>query len=276
LSVVFTCERHAAQGARAYLDKSAAMPANMDLEIITLPCVGSAPPDLLTRTLDAGASEVRMVGCPADDCTNREGNSWAEQRLVRERVPRLKRPYANAPITAYWLPPDDFSQAVEAKMPAPLDNGDGEIVDYLGQRHMFKEVSWRNYFVAFFLLALVMALQVLLTDLPVSLYAHRPAVAQAIFADLAEPIGRNSYISSTLGPELALTLTIDDEAVFSESYQTADLLGAESTPFYFEHELAPGEYHLRLDLADQKSKTTFVLFDENVPLEEGRIFRFGP
>jgi hypothetical protein len=47
-------------------------------------------------------------------------------------------------------------------------------------------------------------------------------------------------------------------------------------PFYFEHELLPGVYHMRLALADNKSNTIFVLFDENVPLEEGQIFRYGP
>jgi hypothetical protein len=58
-------------------------------------------------------------------------------------------------------------------------------------------------------------------------------------------------------------------------YETADLLEAQSTPFYFEHQLEPGEHHLRLALEDDESDTTFVLFDENVPLKEGQIFRYG-
>ena len=58
-------------------------------------------------------------------------------------------------------------------------------------------------------------------------------------------------------------------------YETAVLLQAKSTPFYFEHELLPGDHRLRLTLADERSDTTFVLFDELVPLEEGQIFRYG-
>jgi quinol-cytochrome oxidoreductase complex cytochrome b subunit/Fe-S-cluster-containing hydrogenase component 2 len=275
LKVVFTCERHAAHGAKSYLAHTANLPEGMNLEVITLPCVGSAPPDLLARTLDAGVDEVQMVGCPPDDCTDREGNLWAEQRLVRERLPRLKRPYANAPITAYWLPPDDFSQAIEASSPPAASNGDGQPVDYLEQRRMFKEVSWRNYIMAFVLLAVVMVLQVLLTDLPITPFPDPPAMTQAIFSDLAEPIGRNSYISTALGSELTLTLEVDGQPIYSDMYETTGLLEARSTPFYFEHELEPGEHHLRLTLADDNSDITFVLFDEQVPLEVGQIFRYG-
>jgi hypothetical protein len=140
---------------------------------------------------------------------------------------------------------------------------------------MFKELNWRNYGVAFLLLALVMVLQVLLTDLPLTLYPDPPAATQAITADLAEPIGRSSYISTTLGPELALSLEVDGHPVYAEIYETADLLASKSTPFYFEHELETGDHHLRLVLADDESNTTFVLFDELVPLESSQIFRFG-
>jgi len=276
LKVVFTCERHAAHGAKAYLEHSANIPEGMEVEVITLPCVGTAPPDLLTRTLDAGVAEVLVVGCPPDDCANREGNYWAEQRLIRERVPRLKRPYAYAPISAYWLPPDDFSQAIEAGMLPTEDNGGGQSVDYLEQRRMFTELSWRNYIIAFLLLAAVMVLQVLLTDLPINHYPDPPpAMTQAIVADLVEPIGRTSYISTILGPELALTLEVDGQLVYNEMVDTADLLQAKSTPFYFEHELDPGDHQLRLTLADDDSDITFVLFDEQVPLEAGQIFRYG-
>jgi ferredoxin len=129
LKVIFTCERHAAHGAKSYLEHSADMPEGTAVEVIPLSCVGTAPPDLLSRTLDEDVAEVQVVGCPPDDCTNREGNLWLEQRLVRERVPRLRRPYANAPISAYWLPPDDFSQAVEAATVLPATSGDEPAID---------------------------------------------------------------------------------------------------------------------------------------------------
>ncbi len=52
-----------------------------------------------------------------------------------------------------------------------------------------------------------------------------PAMTQAIVADLAKPIrSRQAFISTILGPQLELTLQIDDQVVFSEMFDTADLL----------------------------------------------------
>ncbi|MBT7324322.1 MAG: 4Fe-4S dicluster domain-containing protein, partial [Anaerolineae bacterium] len=68
VKVVFTCERHAAHGARPYLETEASLKASEPrLITIPLPCVGAAPPDLIGNTYKAGASEVQMIGCPPDD-----------------------------------------------------------------------------------------------------------------------------------------------------------------------------------------------------------------
>jgi coenzyme F420-reducing hydrogenase delta subunit len=34
----------------------------------------AALPDLLSRTLEEGVANVHVIGCPVDDCANREGN----------------------------------------------------------------------------------------------------------------------------------------------------------------------------------------------------------
>ena len=114
------------------------------------------------------------------------------------------------------------------------------------------------------------------------IYLHQPtqysdpgAMTQAIVADLAEPIDRTSYISTVLGPQLRLTLQADDQVVFRDIVDTADLLSANSTPFYYEHELAPDQYQLRLTLEDDSTDIIFVLVDEPVSLEAGQIFRYG-
>ncbi len=114
LKVVFTCERHAAQGARPYLNQETAGQSEGDpnVVIIPLPCVGSAHPRLLGQALEAGAAEVLVVGCPPDDCAQRHGNLLMEERVTRKRLPRLKRAYARAPISTMWLPPDAFAQAI--------------------------------------------------------------------------------------------------------------------------------------------------------------------
>ncbi len=272
-SIVFTCERHAAHGAAPYLDHSIDSVGGTAVEVITLPCVGTLPPDLLGNTLKAGANDVQVVGCPADDCNNREGNLWTEQRLVRERVPRLRRPYANEPILAHWVPPDDFSNvfSLSSKTSKSLDVEEAN----LEQRRILKDINWRNYLMAFALLALIMVLQVLLTALPFTRYPDPPAMTQAIVADLGEAPGRSNYLSSILGPQLELTLAIDDKLIHQEVFETSDLLSTGSTPFYFEHELAPGEHYIQLTLLDEFNDITFILVDEPVSLEAGQIFRYG-
>jgi ferredoxin len=118
LNLIFACERHAHHAARPFLATPNPMLNEKHLEIVTVPCVGALPPDLLTKALDAGANEVRVVGCPPEDCRNREGNLWGMQRILRKRVPRLKRVYENAAITAAWVAPDEFVDALllEPKM----------------------------------------------------------------------------------------------------------------------------------------------------------------
>ncbi len=276
LNVLFTCERHAAHGAAPFLEETYVKDEETAVEVIALPCVGTMPPDLLGRTIIAGAAEVKIVGCPADDCTNREGNLWTEQRLVRERVPRLRKPYANAPIFAYWVPPDDFNFAFKSTaLGQDITVQESETQENLEQRRIFKDINWRNYLVAFALLAAIMVLQVLITDIPFTRYEDPQAMTQAVVADLAEPIDPTGYISTILGPELELRLQVDDQVVFSEMYETAELLSADSTPFYFEHELTPGQHQVRLAFIDDSNGITFILADELALLEAGQIFRYG-
>jgi formate hydrogenlyase subunit 6/NADH:ubiquinone oxidoreductase subunit I len=273
LQVVFTCERHAVHGARPYIEHSAENENGKLIEVIELPCVGSAPPDLLARTLDEGVANVHIIGCPADDCTNREGNIWLEQRITRERLPRLKRQYADAPITASWLPPDDFNLGIASIPSIEKESADGEApaIDYMSLRQMNGDLTWRNYLVAFLLLALVLMIQVLLTDLAFSPYQDKDAAGQVVIADLAAPIGRTSYISSTLGPSMYLHLEVDGEVVVQDSLQTATVLNSSTHPYFEEFDLSVGNHQLRLSLTDPATATSFVYFDALVVVSEGDI-----
>jgi len=195
--------------------------------------------------------------------------------LVRERVPRLRRPYANAPIFAHWVPPDDFDLALDINNGQAQISADDEEHGNLEQRRILKDITWRNYLAAFALLAMVMVLQVLLTDLPFTRYSDPTAMTQAVVADVAQPIGRASFISTILGPQLELSLQVDDQVIFSDIYDTVGLLEAKSTPFYYEYELATGLHQMRLTLEDASTDITFILVDEPVNLKAGQIFRYG-
>jgi len=272
VKLAFTCERHAAQGAKPFIEKTAVPAGGNSFEIITLPCVGAVPPGLIKRALDEGVQEVKVVGCPADDCTNREGNLWAEQRLVRERVPRIKREAANAPITAYWLPPDDFAQAMApVNGPKIAAREGGQTVDYLEQRRILKLLNWRNYIVAFLLLTLVMVAQVLLTDLPFKPYPEIEAINRVVVSDLGQSIGRDSFLMEKLGPELQLLLELDGQPVLKETILKQDLSKNDPFPFFFEYDISPGDHHLRLSMQDNQEDISFLFFDEVVSIAEDEI-----
>ena len=268
--VVFTCERHAAQGARPYLD-GRLTPADGPAVIITLPCAGAAPPDLLGRALDAGAASVRVVGCPPDDCANREGVTWAEQRLTRQRLPRLRRAYTGAPVLADWLPPDAFGRAFERAAPS----GEDGQPDFAATRAVPRDFSWRRFAPAVALLAVALLAQILLTDLPLRAYPGRPAVVQVVTGDLGAAFGQLASVEAGDGV-YGLELRVDGEERYGRSFAAADLLGQEASDelaFFHELTLPPGEHDLALRLVGETTGAVMILFDNRVAIRAGEVFQ---
>ncbi|MCA9933725.1 MAG: hydrogenase iron-sulfur subunit [Ardenticatenaceae bacterium] len=262
VKLIFTCERHASQGAQPYLNGTTQN--GTAVEIITMPCVGAAPPGLMTRALDAGAAEVQVVGCPPADCINREGNLWEEQRVVRERVPRLKRPYANAPVTALWLSPDTFSQAVTVPAPPAPDE------ERLERRRMILPISGKNVSISFLLLAVVMVVQVLFTNIPINPYPDRPAMAQAILANPSLAFERFEGDTAVSNPIL-FTFTVDGDPLYTQTIDPTDLRSPEPEPIVAKQELTPGSHHITLSFDD--GQRPFILFDRTVDIAPGQVFR---
>ncbi|MDM8532313.1 hydrogenase iron-sulfur subunit [Anaerolineales bacterium HSG25] len=115
VKIVFACERHAAQTDLIYQpDKTHHHVPGETSQVETIPvlCAGMVHPDLTARVLDAGAAEVEVIGCPADDCANREGSLWLAERFTRKRSPKLKRSLTKAPIHGALLPPDEYDQII--------------------------------------------------------------------------------------------------------------------------------------------------------------------
>ena len=274
LKVVFTCERHAAHGAQPFLENGQTLAHQEGIEIITFPCVGAAPPDLMTRTLDAGASEVQVIGCPPYDCVNREGNIWAERRMIRKRVPRLRRPYANAPITAAWLPPDQFADGLKSAPIMTIPEGsETPEPNYLASRRMFPYLNWRNYLVAFGLLAVVMIAQIFLTDIPFTPQFSESAQMRILIDDPAQPFNRTGAFELPKGA-FELTLEIDDELIFAESYTPESLFFQTPEPFYIELPIIPGSHDVRLYYFDTETGGSTVLLDRPVEFDKGQVLRF--
>ncbi len=264
--LVFTCERHAAHGARAYLTGDRA--ADAPLVVIPLPCIGAAPPDLLSRALEAGAASVSVVGCPPEDCANREGNAWAEQRLTRQRLPRLRKPYIDAPVTAAYLPPDAFAQGLRALAPAT----GGGAPDYAASRGMGRTFSLRHFGPALALLAVALLLQILLTDVPLRPDANRPAVVQLVTGDLGATFG-SLVAGQTADSAYRLEVLVDGREVLRRSFTAEEVVGLDRdarAQFFHELPVAPGAHTLTVRLIGTTTGATFVLFDDHVTVSAGQ------
>ena len=120
-----------------------------------------AHPDLAGRALATGATEVRFIGCPPEDCANHEGNLWMEQRLERKRLPRLRREVAQTSISTSWEAPNDFRRAFRV-LPHPSKATTYGLSLTLA--------NWRAMLPALVLLAVVLAATIALTSVP-----YRPA-----------------------------------------------------------------------------------------------------
>ncbi len=171
VKLVFTCERHAFQGARQHLrgDLASREEGGPLVQIVPLTCIGMAHPNLATRALEAGASEVQFIGCPPEDCANREGNLWLQERLDRKRLPKLKSNFRDAPIFSDWLPPHDFTIALEKP------NDQREATSYNLE---LSQIKWRNFIPAILLLIIIFAAQIWLSDRPFEPFPENLAVLE--------------------------------------------------------------------------------------------------
>lgn len=280
--VVFACERHAQQAARRYLNPAeahhfgasgAVQPASVGgvhIEVIPLPCIGMAHPDLARNALRAGAAEVQFVGCPPEDCANREGNLWLQERVERRRLPRLRRELAGAAVSTGWLPPNDFPQALRG-----------------GGRHpattyalSLGSLNWRSAAPALGLLVAVLALSILATMVP-----YRPATGDQARVSVSL-VHRSGYPVAATGeialvdqpPDVSqaapvrLVIEVDGQAARDETYA---LRGEGRAPVQAleQVDVTPGERRVRVLLYDQIDQTQpQVLVDRPVTLQAGQTF----
>ncbi|MCA9982648.1 MAG: 4Fe-4S binding protein [Anaerolineales bacterium] len=265
LKYIVTCQRHAAQGAEPYLT---APPAG--LAVAVLPCTGAIPPSLLPRLVEAGAAEVEVVGCPPYDCANREGNMWEALRLTHERVPRLRRRFDEAPITAAWLAPDQFAQAIPLTvLPAGADAAAKP--DYLSQRGLSQLLSWRNLVTGFILLGVVLLAQIWFTGLE---FTPFPAEQAQLEVGLRQPLPR--YVDGVLGwsepADVQVQLWWDGEMRETTTYALSELRAGDQAAFYFEMPIAPGDHELVLQLAGPGG-AEYVLYQGEFAAAPGDIIR---
>ncbi len=255
VKIVFTCERHAAHGARPFIEMEAGLQES-ETRVVTipLPCVGAAPPDLIGNIYKAGASEVQMIGCPPEDCAQRRGNTWTEARLERERKPLLRTSFKDALISFSWQPPNLFSKAVKKEDKEP------------------KELTWRNYTPVFSLLIILLIVQILFTNLRFIPYTEPQAKVQLIAQDLPRALGKQVSILGE-NSEIKVVLLVNDEVHLSQSFTAASLTDKKSLAFFEEITLLPGDYSFEIKAyAEELTPKQWTLAIREITLNDRDIY----
>lgn len=266
VKVVFTCERHALQGAKSILQNSGSCVENgRQVEVVPLTCIGMAHPDLAAQALQAGVAEVQFVGCPPEDCANREGNLWLEQRIERERLPKLKKSFVDAAITTDWRPPNNFAQALRDRTHKTLATTYGFVIS---------QANWKAFVPALLLLALILAAQIWLSNLPYT-YAEagQSRIEIALDHRSGAPLRDVAFDPQTTPSDskqpTRLLLAVDGKIVLNETYDS----GRKGRSVIFEQvNLLPGKHDVRLTLFDHPNDSQgLTLFAETVTLTEGQV-----
>ncbi len=263
VEMVFTCERHAYHGAQPYLEEPH---FDGDRRIVVAPvtCVGMVHPRLVQDALEAGAAAVRLVGCPPEDCTNREGNLLLSERIERRRRPRLQRPYADAPISTAWLPPNEFARAFA---------GDAPETGATTYGYSLRQAAWTRYLPGIAVLAAALALMVWVSDLAFTPFPNGGTAIQISMDHRSGyPIVGISEGGGPSGEETRLVLEIDGGRVLDRSYAPRGNDLNASTPVLEQVGLEEGIHRVKLTMFDRPDLPDgTVLFDEAVTLSRGEI-----
>lgn len=258
--------------------------------ILPLPCVGMINVKWIQQSLKQGASGVVIVGCPAEDCSFREGPHWLGRRLKRPRD------------SVRWI---DASPGDREKVSAALSavrhesllarDGSEETTEGVPSRQTADE--------RFFALPLFERLRVLGAGLlilaftfGVALAAERPVSAESTssgqirlvlnhtgelkaasktmlspeeLANLPEGVTPEQVLGGERFP-VRIRLTIDGEPAFSRTY-TAGGLRHEGVIYAIESlTLTPGSHRVRVEVIDDGS-TWQPAFHGTVDVEAGRV-----
>ncbi|MBI5030868.1 MAG: cytochrome b N-terminal domain-containing protein [Chloroflexi bacterium] len=257
LEIALTCERHASR-----------VPNKPGVEVIALPCIAAAHPDLVGRLLTTGATQVHIVGCPPEDCGHREGNTWMEARLTRQRAPRLRKVYADSPIFRHWLPPDEFPIPVVASRPSPSASTSSTSA----QDGRLLAMTGRRFLPAFVLIAVVFAVQALLTNIPTQLFPAEKAIVQLALVDPMQSAG--PWVN-TGAQSLRLVFEADGRVMWERRYSMTELKTSGIASMLQEFSVAPGEHHFKFYLVRDEDGRSFVLDEQQVSVQDKQIVPIG-
>ncbi len=256
--VIFTCERHAMQGAL-----NAEGP---DTYIIPMTCIAMANPKLAAQAIEAGAKDVQFIGCPAEDCANREGNVWLQGRVSGERLPKLKPQFIPS-VSAAWVPPTDFKRALQTK----TESQPTAYTFSLNKTHLCYILPLLG------VMAIVTAVQIWFSSRPLDFFPDDSATLSLHMTHHSGYPFRDIANQPEAEPDLhhptRLTLEINGETVMDETYPMEDEGLNQGTRVFEQIHLPTGDHHIVVTVYDRPDTSIKqVLFDGTVTLEPRQIF----
>ncbi len=255
-TVVFTCERHALMNADNL---------NENTLVIPLTCIAMASPHLAAQCLEAGASDVQFIGCPPEDCANREGNLWTQERMNGGRLPKLKNTFIPQAHTA-WLAPTEFKTALNQK-----------VESHPTAYNFTPNASHAKFILPLLgLMAVMFSIQIWLSAYPLNFFPQDSAAVMIQFTHHSgyaiHDIPRAAQPNLNLIHPVRIILEADGKAILDETYPVKDE-GLNQGARIFERVTLPaGEHHLTLKLYDRPDDTEQILFDQTVKLSGREIY----
>jgi coenzyme F420-reducing hydrogenase delta subunit/cytochrome c2 len=261
--LVFTCERHAAQAKLIVaneqdnqIGKVLSDPVNT--LVIPVTCIGMVHPKLAEAGLRAGATEVLFIGCPPEDCANREGNLWMAQRLSRLRLPKLHLRFSSAPIFTIWTPPDRFKKALsQVKEPAEASAYNLQLVLN----------NWYSYLPAVILSALTIGVIVLLSRVPYQVYTQGQAMVEIVLDHQRGSLLDGAVLEAQSGGNdlLRLVVEVDGHVVIDKRY--SPVKDTDKLAILERAWVSPGKAPVRVSLYDSTAQSpTQILYDQTIEL----------
>jgi len=254
VKVVFTCERHAMHGAGAMFN-------DPNIHIVPLTCVAMANPKLAAQALEAGASDVQFIGCPPEDCANREGNTWLNERVSGERLPKLSKDAIPLVHTA-WVAPTDFGRAARSKVKEEAN----AFKLNLDASHVKSVVP------LLVVMAVVTGIQIWLSSRPIAFFGSDSA---SLIVQMTHHSGYAIHdvpppptIEPNLAQPIRLTVEVDGEMVVDETYTAINNHINQGARIFEQMHLPTGKHQLVIKMYD-RSDPTFAqtLFDKAITLD---------
>ncbi|MFN8399726.1 MAG: hydrogenase iron-sulfur subunit [Anaerolineales bacterium] len=254
VKVVFTCERHAMHGAGEHFN-------DPNVHIVPLTCIAMANPNLAAQALEAGASDVQFIGCPPEDCANREGNVWLNDRVNGERLPKLKPNFIPLVHTA-WAAPTNFGSAIKSQVKSEA-NTFSFIPNPSHIRFVLPLLG---------VMAVVTAAQLWLSNRPVTFFTDDFATLAIQMThhsgyaihDITPPVD----IEPDLTQPIRITLEVDHQPFFDETYTATDNHINQGARIFEQIQLPVGRHHITIKMYDRADASyEQILFDDTVNLE---------